>query len=151
MQRKRCFIDMVFQSQMIFQILADVTIVTTINLVCLLNRPDCLQGRHERTMVFVMLYSSHLLLQDWGRPGDLWNLQIRWHVASAEEKAFIFYILDLLLQPELQRLQRYAQGEQNMSRSDAMGQREMNRYLDSCGMHLWLLSLYGLINLMMCW
>ncbi|XP_053495926.1 proteasome activator complex subunit 4B isoform X1 [Ictalurus furcatus] len=64
--------------------------------------------------------SEYLPIKDWGRPGDLWNLQIRWHVASAEEKAFIFYILDLLLQPELQRLQRYAQGEQNMSRDDVL-------------------------------
>lgn len=30
----------------------------------------------------------------------------------------MFYVLDLLLQPELQRLQRYAQGEQDMSRSE---------------------------------
>ncbi|XP_053094465.1 proteasome activator complex subunit 4B isoform X1 [Pangasianodon hypophthalmus] len=64
--------------------------------------------------------SEYLPIKDWGRPGDLWNLQIHWHVASAEEKAFIFYILDLLLQPELQRLQRYAQGEQNMSRDDVL-------------------------------
>lgn len=56
--------------------------------------------------------------QDWGRPGDLWNLEIRWHVPSSEETAFVFYVLDLLLQPELQRLQRYAQGEQDMSRSE---------------------------------
>lgn len=36
---------------------------------------------------------------------------------SAEETAFVFYVLDLLLQPELQRLQKYALGEQEMSRS----------------------------------
>ncbi|TSK14769.1 Proteasome activator complex subunit 4B [Bagarius yarrelli] len=64
--------------------------------------------------------SEYLPIKDWGRPGDLWNLQINWHVTSAEEKAYIFYILDLLLQPELQRLQRYAQGEQNMSRDDVL-------------------------------
>lgn len=54
--------------------------------------------------------------QDWGRPGDLWNLDIRWHVPSVEETSFAFYLLDLILQPELQRLQRFAQGEQDMSR-----------------------------------
>lgn len=73
-------------------------------------------------MFFVITNCSFLPLQDWGLPGDLWNLQIQWHVASAEEKAFIFYILDLFLQPELQRLQRYAQDEKNMSRSETMGQ-----------------------------
>lgn len=59
-----------------------------------------------------------IFAQDWGRPGDLWHLDIRWHVPSTEETAFVFYVLDLLLQPELQRLQRYAQGEQDMSRSE---------------------------------
>ncbi|KAL0179507.1 hypothetical protein M9458_024949, partial [Cirrhinus mrigala] len=58
---------------------------------------------------------EYLPIKDWGRPGDLWNLEIKWHVPSAEETAFVFYVLDLLLQPELQRLQRYAQGEQDMS------------------------------------
>lgn len=61
---------------------------------------------------------SLLSAQDWGRPGDLWNLDIQWHVPSMEETAFVFYILDLLLQPELQRLQKFAQGEQDMSRSE---------------------------------
>ncbi|XP_055031264.2 proteasome activator complex subunit 4B isoform X1 [Misgurnus anguillicaudatus] len=63
---------------------------------------------------------EHLPIKDWGRPGDLWNLEIKWHVPSVEETAFVFYILDLLLQPELQRLQRYAQGEQDMSRDDVL-------------------------------
>lgn len=55
-------------------------------------------------------------MQDWGRPGDLWNLDIRWHVPSVEETSLAFYLLDLILQPELQHLQRFAQGEQDMSR-----------------------------------
>lgn len=54
--------------------------------------------------------------QDWGRPGDLWNLDIRWHVPSAEETSFAFYLLEVILQPELQRLQRFAQGEQDLTR-----------------------------------
>lgn len=57
------------------------------------------------------------LCQDWGRPGDLRNLDIQWHVPSAEEKQFVFYLLDLLLKPELQRLQKHMQGEQEISRS----------------------------------
>uniref|UniRef100_A0A671S5T3 Proteasome activator complex subunit 4B-like n=1 Tax=Sinocyclocheilus anshuiensis TaxID=1608454 RepID=A0A671S5T3_9TELE len=63
---------------------------------------------------------EYLPIKDWGRPGDLWNLEIQWHVPSAEETAFVFYVLDLLLQPELQRLQKYAQGEQDMSRDDVL-------------------------------
>uniref|UniRef100_A0A8C9XF59 Proteasome activator subunit 4 n=1 Tax=Sander lucioperca TaxID=283035 RepID=A0A8C9XF59_SANLU len=60
--------------------------------------------------------SDYLPIKEWGRPGDLWNLDIRWHVPSVVETSFAFYLLDLILQPELQRLQRFAQGEQDMSR-----------------------------------
>eukprot|EP00064_Thunnus_orientalis_P007411 superscaffoldBa00000821_g7431 len=64
--------------------------------------------------------SDYIPIKDWGRPGDLWNLDIRWHVPSVEETSFAFYLLDLILQPELQRLQRFAQGEQDMSRDDVL-------------------------------
>ncbi|XP_031434367.1 proteasome activator complex subunit 4A isoform X3 [Clupea harengus] len=60
--------------------------------------------------------SEYLPIKDWGRPGDLLNLGIQWHVPNADERAFVFEVLDLLLKPELQRLESYAQGEQGMSR-----------------------------------
>ncbi|MEQ2278314.1 Proteasome activator complex subunit 4B, partial [Xenotaenia resolanae] len=63
---------------------------------------------------------DYLPIKDWGRPGDLWNLDIRWHVPSVEEISLAFYLLDLLLQPELQRLQRFSKGEQEMSRDDVL-------------------------------
>ncbi|XP_076019061.1 proteasome activator complex subunit 4A isoform X2 [Genypterus blacodes] len=64
--------------------------------------------------------NDYLAIKDWGRPGDLWNLDIRWHVPCVEEISFAFYLLDLILQPELQRLQRFAQGEQDMNRDDVL-------------------------------
>jgi len=64
-----------------------------------------------------LVVSVSFLDQDWGRPGDLWKLDIQWHVPSTEEKEFVFYLLDLLLKPELHRLQKHTQGEQDMSRS----------------------------------
>ncbi|CAK6951662.1 proteasome activator complex subunit 4A isoform X1 [Scomber scombrus] len=70
-------------------------------------------GFHHQT-------SDYIPIKDWGRPGDLWNLDIRWHVPSVEETSFAFYLLDLILQPELQRLQRFAQGEQDMNRDDVL-------------------------------
>ncbi|KAJ8396071.1 hypothetical protein AAFF_G00026030 [Aldrovandia affinis] len=63
---------------------------------------------------------EYLPIKDWGRHGDLRNLQVQWHVPSAEETAFVFDLLDLLLQPELLRLQRHAEGEQDMSRDDVL-------------------------------
>ncbi|XP_046884684.1 proteasome activator complex subunit 4A isoform X1 [Hypomesus transpacificus] len=69
---------------------------------------------------FQPLSHSYLPIKDWGRPGDLWNLQIQWHVPCVEETAFVFYILDLILQPELLRLQRHAQGDLDMTRDDVL-------------------------------
>uniref|UniRef100_A0A3B3B675 Proteasome activator subunit 4a n=1 Tax=Oryzias melastigma TaxID=30732 RepID=A0A3B3B675_ORYME len=63
---------------------------------------------------------DYLPIRDWGRPGDLWNLNIQWHVPSVEETSLAFYLLDLILQPELQRLRRFAAGEQDMSRDDVL-------------------------------
>lgn len=64
-----------------------------------------------------LINKKHLyLLQDWGKPGDLWNLDIQWHVPSSEEISFAFYLLDTFLQPELTRLELYALGELEMSR-----------------------------------
>ncbi|NXE38917.1 PSME4 protein, partial [Ptilorrhoa leucosticta] len=66
-----------------------------------------------------LINKKHLcLLQDWGKPGDLWNLDIQWHVPSSEEISFAFYLLDTFLQPELTRLELYALGELEMSRDD---------------------------------
>ncbi|MGH0136569.1 UNVERIFIED_CONTAM: hypothetical protein FKN15_062569 [Acipenser sinensis] len=64
--------------------------------------------------------SEYFPIKDWGTPGDLWNLNIHWHVPTSEEKAFVFYILDTILQPELVKLQRHANGELEMPRDDIL-------------------------------
>ncbi|XP_026870024.2 proteasome activator complex subunit 4A isoform X2 [Electrophorus electricus] len=69
---------------------------------------------------FLQTSHKHLPIKDWGRPGDLWNLAIQWHVPSEEEKAFVFSTLDQLLQPELERMQRHVRAEQEMSRDDVL-------------------------------
>ncbi|PKU42955.1 proteasome activator complex subunit 4 [Limosa lapponica baueri] len=62
--------------------------------------------------------SEYFPIKDWGKPGDLWNLDIQWHVPSSEEINFAFYLLDTFLQPELTKLEHYAIGELEMSRDD---------------------------------
>ncbi|XP_062464948.1 proteasome activator complex subunit 4 isoform X1 [Pezoporus occidentalis] len=62
--------------------------------------------------------SEYFPIKDWGKPGDLWNLDIQWHVPSSEEINFAFYLLDTFLQPELIRLEHYAAGKLEMSRDD---------------------------------
>lgn len=44
-------------------------------------------------------------------------MDIQWHVPSSEEINFAFYLLDTFLQPELTKLEHYATGKLEMSRS----------------------------------
>nr|DBA27145.1 TPA: hypothetical protein GDO54_011320 [Pyxicephalus adspersus] len=62
--------------------------------------------------------SEYFPIKDWGKAGELWNLNIRWHVPSAEEVEFAFHLLDNFLQPELDKLNRYGSGELELSRDD---------------------------------
>ncbi|MEE6474293.1 hypothetical protein FKM82_010338 [Ascaphus truei] len=62
--------------------------------------------------------SEYFPIKDWGKPGDLWNLNIKWHVPSSEEITFAYYLLDNFLQPELLKLERYGNGELEMARDD---------------------------------
>uniref|UniRef100_A0A8C3SV78 Proteasome activator subunit 4 n=1 Tax=Chelydra serpentina TaxID=8475 RepID=A0A8C3SV78_CHESE len=62
--------------------------------------------------------SEYFPIKDWGKPGDLWNLNIQWHVPSSKEITFAYYLLDSFLQPELTKLEHYANGKQEMSRDD---------------------------------
>lgn len=79
---------------------------------------SCLTDFTVSNVYYLICFTPfYIIIQDWGRPGDLWNLDIRWHVPSVEELSLAFYLLDLFLQPELQRLQRFAKGEQDMIRS----------------------------------
>ncbi|XP_068089225.1 proteasome activator complex subunit 4 isoform X1 [Hyperolius riggenbachi] len=64
--------------------------------------------------------SEYFPIKDWGKAGDLWNLNIRWHVPSAEEVEFAFSLLDNFLKPELEKLDCYVCGELDMSRDDVL-------------------------------
>ncbi|XP_053568667.1 proteasome activator complex subunit 4 [Bombina bombina] len=64
--------------------------------------------------------TEYFPIKDWGKPGDLWNLNIKWHVPSAEEIDFAYYLLDNFLQPELIKLDCYGNGELEMSRDEVL-------------------------------
>ncbi|XP_044145613.1 proteasome activator complex subunit 4 isoform X2 [Bufo gargarizans] len=67
---------------------------------------------------FTKPLSEYFPIKDWGKAGDLWNLKIKWHVPSAEEIEFAYYLLDKFLRPELEKLDAYGSGELEMSRDD---------------------------------
>ena len=55
-------------------------------------------------------------IQDWGKPGDLFNLNIQWHIPSREEKLLAKDLLDMFLQPELTKLERFVDESLTLSR-----------------------------------
>ena len=55
-------------------------------------------------------------IQDWGKPGDLFNLNIQWHIPSSEEKLLAKDLLDMYLQPELTKLERFVDESLTLSR-----------------------------------
>lgn len=60
--------------------------------------------------------SLGLLLQDWGRAGDVAALGVCWHVPCQREENLVFQLLSLLLHPQLQRIKAHVSGDQPMTR-----------------------------------
>ncbi|XP_072167902.1 proteasome activator complex subunit 4-like [Diadema setosum] len=55
--------------------------------------------------------TEYLPIRDWGKPGDIHNLDVKWHQPSEEGVACIKDILDTFLQPEIKKLRDYTKGE----------------------------------------
>ena len=56
------------------------------------------------------------LFQDWGKAGDIHNLSMQWHIPTRDEKLFVKELLDMLLQPELKKLEGVVQGTESPGR-----------------------------------
>ncbi|XP_037134484.1 proteasome activator complex subunit 4B-like isoform X1 [Syngnathus acus] len=65
-------------------------------------------------------FRDDLPVRDWGRPGDVAALGVRWHVPSMDEQNFVFQLLSRLLRPELERIQRHVSGDCPMSREELL-------------------------------
>jgi len=72
-----------------------------------------------RAILFFWLNNTLLLYaalcvslpQDWAVAGDLNHLGLKWHVPSVEELQMTDRLLEEFLQPELDKLQAFMQGE----------------------------------------
>ncbi|PFX25214.1 Proteasome activator complex subunit 4B [Stylophora pistillata] len=62
--------------------------------------------------------AEHLFIRDWGKPGDMSNLNIQWHIPTEEEKLLAKELLDTFLQPELSRLEKFLDGSVTLSREE---------------------------------
>lgn len=60
-------------------------------------------------LLYAALHTS--LPQDWAVAGDLNHLGLEWHMPSVEELQMTDRLLEEFLQPELDRLQAFMQGE----------------------------------------
>ncbi|XP_032233646.1 proteasome activator complex subunit 4 isoform X2 [Nematostella vectensis] len=73
--------------------------------------------------------TEHLFIRDWGKSGDLDNLDIKWHIPIEEEKLFAKELLDTFLQPEMERVERFMAGDETLSREQLQ---QSLRIIQSC-------------------
>ena len=57
-----------------------------------------------------------MVLQEWGKSGNIDQLALKWHVPNAAEKQFATEVLQAFLVPELQRVDAHTQGSHTLSR-----------------------------------
>ncbi len=57
-----------------------------------------------------------MFFQDWGIPGDIHNLQLKWHVPDEEENKFAAELLERFLIGELDRLKSHREGAATLER-----------------------------------
>jgi len=56
------------------------------------------------------------VFQEWGQPGDVHNLNIRWHIPTAEEKSFATELLKDVLVNEFDRIQQHINSVNTLTR-----------------------------------
>ncbi|XP_057375631.1 proteasome activator complex subunit 4-like [Daphnia carinata] len=72
--------------------------------------------------------SEYLPIRDWGKPGDLNNLQIKWHFPNKEERFLAEKLLKRYLETNLNKLDEHADQIKTLSREEL--QRTLNHTLD---------------------
>lgn len=55
--------------------------------------------------------TEHLYIRDWGKPGNLDNLGVNWHLPSKEELSFIDELMKEHLIAELDVIQKFMEGK----------------------------------------
>lgn len=57
-----------------------------------------------------------LWLQDWGKPGNLHNIQLKWYVPGNKEVACVQSLISRYLPPELQRIESFIRDDVQLTR-----------------------------------
>ncbi|XP_022243744.1 proteasome activator complex subunit 4-like [Limulus polyphemus] len=67
---------------------------------------------------------QHLPIKDWGKPGDIKDLGVQWHLPSDEEISLAQDLLESFLKPELEELTKWKKQELSLTREEL--QRSLN-------------------------
>lgn len=59
---------------------------------------------------------DHFYIRDWGRPGNIDELQVEWHITTPEEMDFINELITEFFLPELDMLAKFMDGIESLSR-----------------------------------
>lgn len=73
-------------------------------------------------------FQEYLPIRDWGKPGDINNLDILWHVPTKEEMEFVQHLLETFIKPELLKLLEWSQDKISLTRDEL--QCSLNLILD---------------------
>ena len=78
-----------------------------------------------------------LLFQEWGKPGDIHNLGIDWHIPSDEELSAAQKLIDEFLSDELTKLSEFARGKIILDRDQLLNRLNVvSNILFGCGTFL---------------
>ncbi|XP_023231412.1 proteasome activator complex subunit 4-like [Centruroides sculpturatus] len=63
-------------------------------------------------------FQDYLPIQDWGKPGDINNLGIQWHIPTKEEIEFVHHLLETFLNSELTKLLEWSRSKITLTRDE---------------------------------
>jgi proteasome activator subunit 4 len=83
---------------------------------------------HSLAEGFDRSLAEYLPIKDWGKPGDVNNLQMKWHLPSLEERLFAEQLLHRFLHQNLNKLDDHVDQEETLPREEL--QRTLSHILD---------------------
>ena len=73
-------------------------------------------------------------IRDWGKPGNIHDLQLQWHVPNAEEVACAQRLLDRFLAHELDSLSAFSLGDKTLTKEELKNRLSIvSNFLYGCG------------------
>lgn len=71
---------------------------------------------HSQQIGFEKDPAQHFYIRDWGKPGEIDDLNMSWHIPSLEELEFVNELVKEHLYPELDIIRSYIKGTATVTR-----------------------------------